>query len=135
MAQRGHKLFTLAEALALLPRLRELLTALQTERREMAEELRALEQLTSAMRANGHAAEAARREKRLGELTAAIRSGLQQMATLGVEVKDLDSGLVDFPSLREGRVVYLCWRLDEPTIAYWHELDTGFLGREPLDQG
>ncbi|HET7037015.1 MAG TPA: DUF2203 domain-containing protein [Thermomicrobiaceae bacterium] len=133
MAPRGQKLFTLEEARALLPRLRELLTALQAERREMAEELRALERLTSAMRANGHAAEAARREKRLGSLTAAIRGGLQQLAALGVEVKDVDSGLVDFPSLREGRIVYLCWRLDEPTIAYWHELDTGFLGREPLE--
>jgi hypothetical protein len=42
-------------------------------------------------------------------------------------------GIVDFPSLRDGREVYLCWRVDEPTVAYWHDLDAGFRGRQPLE--
>jgi hypothetical protein len=51
---------------------------------------------------------------------------------MGVEVKGIDEGLVDFPSERDGRVVYLCWRIGEPDILYWHEVHTGFQGRQPL---
>ena len=53
----------------------------------------------------------------------------------GVELKDYFAGLVDFPSRREGRVVYLCWRFGEPAVAYWHELEAGFAGRQKLDGG
>src|SRR5579884_816496 len=133
MPERQAKLFTVEEARALVPRLRPMLRRLQQQRRELAEEQQALEHLTAAMRGNGHANEARRREQRAGELAAGIRSGLRRITALGIEVKDLDSGLVDFPSLRDGRVVYLCWRVDEPTVAYWHELDAGFIGREPLE--
>jgi hypothetical protein len=122
-----------AEARALVPQLRQALRALQQRRGELARETEALEQLTAAMRGNGHAAEARQRELRVGDLTASIRRGLRRLARQGIEVKDLDSGLVDFPSLRDGRVVYLCWRVDEPTVAYWHELDAGFAGRRPLE--
>ena len=51
---------------------------------------------------------------------------------MGVQVKDLDVGLVDFPAWRAGRVVLLCWKLDEPGIGWWHDIETGFAGREPL---
>jgi hypothetical protein len=51
---------------------------------------------------------------------------------MGVEIKDLGTGLVDFRTERDGMVVYLCWRLGEDPIRYWHELDTGFAGRKPL---
>lgn len=53
------------------------------------------------------------------------------MKALGVELKGFD-GLCDFPSQRDGREVYLCWRLGEPEVHYWHELHTGFAGRQPL---
>jgi len=53
---------------------------------------------------------------------------------LDIEVRDLDVGLVDFLGLREGRVIYLCWSVDEPTLAYWHELNAGYRGRQPLDE-
>lgn len=63
---------------------------------------------------------------RLGELSTAIND-------LGVELKDPGQGLIDFPSMRGGRVVYLCWRLDEgPEILWWHETESGFSGRQPL---
>jgi hypothetical protein len=51
---------------------------------------------------------------------------------MGVELKDIEEGLVDFRSMRDGRIVYLCWRQGEDTIAFWHELDAGFAGRQPL---
>ena len=51
----------------------------------------------------------------------------------GIDVKDISTGLVDFPSIREGRVVFLCWRMEEETISHWHELETGFAARQPLE--
>jgi hypothetical protein len=67
-------------------------------------------------------------------LTEAIREDLDQLAEWGIELKDLSTGLVDFPAMREGRIVYLCWRLGELQVAYWHDLETGFGGRQPLDE-
>ena len=56
-----------------------------------------------------------------------------EISKLGVEIKDHVSGLIDFPSLRGGRVIYLCWQLGEnPSIEWWHEVDAGFAGRRPL---
>lgn len=129
----GMRYFTVEEARALVPRLRGLLTALQVEKRNVTEEVAALQRLTPAMRADGYAGQAIRHEMRIDRLVAAMRDKLNQIQKMGVEVKDLDVGLVDFPSLREGRVVYLCWRVDEPTVDYWHELDAGYRGRQPLD--
>ena len=57
---------------------------------------------------------------------------MEAIHALGCELKHVDQGLIDFPALREGREVYLCWRLGEPTIGWWHDLDTGFAGRQPL---
>ena len=57
---------------------------------------------------------------------------LAEINGFGCELKGLGEGLIDFPSKREGRTVYLCWKLGEERIAYWHELDTGFASREPL---
>jgi hypothetical protein len=51
---------------------------------------------------------------------------------MGCELKGIEEGLIDFPSPREGRTVYLCWKLGEDSIGSWHELDTGFAGRQPL---
>ena len=62
-----------------------------------------------------------------------LHSTLQDVNTLGCEVKDLETGLIDFPSLREGRIVYLCWRLGEDRIGHWHEVEAGFAGRKPVD--
>lgn len=56
----------------------------------------------------------------------------QELRDLGVEVKDYYTGLVDFPCLMDGREVYLCWRLGEPEVGYWHELNAGFAGRQKL---
>jgi hypothetical protein len=57
---------------------------------------------------------------------------IDELTRAGVELKGPD-GLCDFPSIRDGRVVYLCWRLGEPAVAHWHEVDAGFAGRQPLD--
>jgi hypothetical protein len=107
-----HRLFTLDEANELLPTLIPL--------------------LTPSMRSNGHGAEAADLDQRLADIATELSLGIRQVLELGVEIKDLNLGLIDFPSVRDNRIVYLCWRLGEGPIAFWHELDTGFAGRQPL---
>ena len=61
-----------------------------------------------------------------------IQRGVQRIQALGLELKDINTGLIDFLSHRNGREVYLCWRYDEPSVAHWHDLDAGFTGRQPL---
>jgi hypothetical protein len=67
-------------------------------------------------------------------LTAQLKQAIERIHATGCVVKDLDEGLVDFPSLLDGQEVYLCWKLGEERIAYWHGLEEGFAGRKPLDK-
>ena len=62
-----------------------------------------------------------------------IKQAIEQIQEIGCVLKDLDEGLVDFPALLDGNEVYLCWKLGEERIAFWHGLDEGFAGRKPLD--
>jgi hypothetical protein len=64
-----------------------------------------------------------------------LQRSVDRLHTLGVLVKDLDAGLVDFPSLRDGEEVLLCWRLGEDAVEHWHGVDEGFAGRKPLEPG
>ena len=62
-----------------------------------------------------------------------VRRAAKTIQRLGIELKDINTGLVDFLSERDGRDVYLCWRYDEPKVAFWHDLEAGFGGRQPLE--
>ena len=128
----GTKLFTVAEANALLPEIAPILIELRDLKGRLDAAKSALDRLTPMMRGNGHGAEAIALERQLADLIAQIAPALQHVAELGVDVKDFDQGLIDFPSVRDGRIVYLCWRLGEDEIAYWHDLDAGFAGRQPI---
>jgi len=66
------------------------------------------------------------------EILDAFQQAMKEIEDLGVLVKDFDIGLCDFPHKREGRVVYLCWKLDEDKVSWWHDMDAGFAGRQPL---
>lgn len=127
------RLFTLEEARSILPSVRQLVTALQEAKRALDRQMAALESLMERSGANGHG-EASQTEARKGAEVAAERLDrlIQELIDLGVEMKGIEEGLVDFPSKREGRTVYLCWRLGEEDISYWHEVDAGFAGRQPL---
>ena len=127
------QLFTVAEANALLPEIVPLLMEIRARKVELDTALAALEKLTAAMRLNGHAAEARDLEARIHEITTELAAGVEHLNDQGIEIKSLDHGLIDFPSRRDDRVIYLCWRLGEgPRIRYWHEIDSGFSGRKPL---
>ncbi len=63
----------------------------------------------------------------------ALHRALDTLAGLGVQVKDLKQGLIDFPAQRDGRAVLLCWKVDESSLEWWHELEDGLAGRRPVD--
>jgi hypothetical protein len=126
------QLFTLAEASAMLPDLRDKLRLLQRGKRELRSINETLRDISPAMRANGSGQRAHELELKAAELVSRMGAVLAEVEDLGVLVKDIDQGLVDFPALRDGRVVFLCWMVDEPEIGYWHEIDDGFRGRRAL---
>ncbi|MEX2247136.1 MAG: DUF2203 domain-containing protein [Dehalococcoidia bacterium] len=127
--------FTLEEAEAMLPRLREELTAMQACKHELDELRTALTEAAAKSSGNGHVQDEARlgeQRRRAESLVERMNDGLARINGWGVELKGMDEGLADFPSEREGRIVYLCWRLGEDRIGWWHEVDAGFAGRQPL---
>ncbi|MEJ7813310.1 MAG: DUF2203 domain-containing protein [Gemmatimonadaceae bacterium] len=71
-------------------------------------------------------------EREVHELAAEIQSYVQELDQLGIEIKDYTTGLIDFPGELAGRRVWLCWRLGEAAVEYWHELDAGYSGRQRL---
>jgi hypothetical protein len=127
--------FTPDEANALLAELRPLVGQLVDRKRRLDEAEDARRGLLARIAANGgditpsDVAEIAQRVEReagaVGELA-------EQIQAHGVQIKDLDVGLLDFPWLREDEVVLLCWRLGEEEIGYWHGMDEGYAGRKPL---
>lgn len=130
------KLFTLDQARALLPSVRVAMREMQARKAEFDQHRAALSVLAPRSAGEGeHLQAAVARHRAAAERLAEEIQGLVAgVLALGVEVKGIDQGLIDFPAEREGRVVYLCWMLDEPDIAWWHDLQTGFQGRRPLER-
>ena len=126
--------FTLEEATSLLPRLTEILTEMQEKKRRVDNVRQEIVGMTKTASGNGHlvSQDVRDRQKTAQELIEQLNKLGGHVKEMGVELKGIDEGLVDFPSEREGRTVYLCWKLGEDAITTWHELDTGFAGRQPL---
>lgn len=129
--------FSRKEAEALLPEVDRLLA----EAYKFAEMLAATEQETQAAqwkpRANGrvHVEPPAAEVHDAGRRSVArqLRQLIERIQNMGIVVRDIRSGLIDFPSLRDGRIIHLCWRRGEPLeIRWWHEVEAGFAGRQPL---
>jgi hypothetical protein len=121
--------FTVAEANALLERVEPMLRSLRGARNRLTD-AEAHEALAGAAPGNGGGDPG----RNVGEAFLELRGLLLELQELGIVVRDIDRGLIDFPAILEGREVYLCWQLDEPArIAFWHDLEAGFAGRQPLD--
>jgi len=123
-------IFTRSEANELLPRIRPLLEDLRREWvriKEFSPEIKKLRE--KAMFDAGHP-----RGVEYVESVSQLTSLISEVRGLGVVVKDLEKGLCDFPYMRQDRVVYLCWHLGEESIEYWHDVEAGFAGREPLGE-
>ena len=131
------KIFTLNEAQTVLPVVEALLRRAQaaaTLTRELEHEMQQLSHrifLSGGMHVDVTAA--ARRRARRDKAVQEAKDTLAEIDSIGVVVKDLDRGLLDFPSVLDGKTVLLCWMLGEPGIAYWHTEEEGFAGRKPLD--
>ncbi len=128
------RIFTLEEAERTLPLLRRILTDLRTEYRVWQEALGDYELLSGGVRAQDEETEelvAARRA--VTQSADRITEYLEEIEAIGCLFKGFDAGLVDFYTLREDRLVFLCWQVDESHITHWHEVDSGYAGRQPVD--
>ena len=127
--------FTPEEANAELEHVRPLVEQLVAERKEHALALEHQEELERKIRGNGGGippAELASATAEVDGLARRLAHLVDEIATHGAEVKDLDTGLIDFPALRRGETVLLCWQLGEDESEWWHTVDDGFAGRRPL---
>ena len=122
------KYFTVDEANAALPTLEPLVERLVHLYQMIADKQAHILPAMQKAGGNGGNRDASQAGLWMGEMEALIR----EIQSVGVVVKDARVGLLDFPAWREEREVYLCWRYGEQTVAYWHEVDSGFAGRHPL---
>ena len=127
--------FTLDEANAMLPWLAETFSAVMPVREDLVQEQERLLVMLRGGRGNGaisHGMEVAELQRKVDRLTQQLQRVVREITQRGIIVRDLGRWLVDFPSYREGREVYLCWVHGELAIGFWHETDTGFGNRQPL---
>ena len=122
------RFFTVAEANAVLPVVRQLISKMLVARQEVLDLQPQMWPAVEQAVSNGGS-------KTVTEATRQImiiQDVLQTLYGMGIQVKDMNTGLVDFPAQRHGRTVLLCWQYDEPAVQFWHDIDTGFAGRQRI---
>lgn len=128
------KLFTLAEAERTLPLVRRIVQDLTAEYPAWRAAVAKFELLTGGARADwGETGELLAAREAVSRHAERINRFLQELEAVGCVFKGFEAGLVDFYSLRDDRTIFLCWRLGEERITHWHEIDSGFAGRQPID--
>jgi hypothetical protein len=120
-----ERMYTVEEANAMLPDLRSSLEAIQIARQVI---LAGAQRFRPRARTNGGGAQ----RPEYWQAMSRLRKELEQLIVLGIVLRDAESGLVDFPSQRDGKPVFLCWRLGEDRVEYWHGPESGFTGRMRL---
>ncbi|HSF66177.1 MAG TPA: DUF2203 domain-containing protein [Nitrospiraceae bacterium] len=124
-----ERIFTLSEANRLIPQLNSKLTSIQQAKAVLARTKEDIKKASARAEYSGGST--------VGHLyilgLQQVSANLQAIQELGILVKDLDLGLCDFPHLRDGRVVYLCWKLGEPEVRWWHETTSGYKDRYPIE--
>ncbi len=120
-----RRLFTLEEANRSLPLVARIV-------RDIVNTHALASQLQEKLDESPAGKEAAATRARLQEVLSRLQDYVDELTAVGAALKDYDMGLIDFPSQHQGREVYLCWKLGEEQIGYWHELHTGFAGRQPV---
>ncbi|MCL6504257.1 MAG: DUF2203 domain-containing protein [Pirellulales bacterium] len=136
---QGRKVFTVEQANAALPLVRAIagdLAELARDviaRRERVKAILAMRERMGDRRSSElYDEEVALVEEELERDIRRLQEYVEELRELGVEPKGATEGLVDFPAMMDGRPVYLCWKVGEPEVLYWHEIDAGFPGRQPL---
>jgi hypothetical protein len=123
----AEKLYTVAEANALLPQLQPLLERVRETQKKLAEDKTvALVRQKAAQNGGGMPG------RHLAELTRTLEQDLRQLQEWSIVLRDPNIGLIDFMHQREGKVVFLCWKLGEGKIEWWHPIETGIAGRQRL---
>jgi hypothetical protein len=141
MSSREYKparVFTIEQANAMLPLVRAITSDLSVLARDVMERRHRLALLTAGRELKSgdpYSDELAQMEADLERDVQRLQEYVTELHELGVEAKGAVEGLVDFPCEMDGRLVYLCWKLGEPEVLYWHDLDAGFGGRQPLVAG
>jgi hypothetical protein len=133
------KTFTLSEAQTMLRVLESLLRRAQAAGLRASELEGEMQQLSYRIFLSGgmhvDVTAAARRRAERDKAAQEATDTLAEIEAIGVTVQDLDEGLLDFPCVKDGKTVMLCWKLGEDAITHWHEPEAGFAGRKPLDDG
>lgn len=132
---KNRKVFTVEQANAALPLVRAIATDLARLSRDVIERRERLSFLDRGRERDNrdlYGEELAQVEEELQRDTERLQEYVEELRELGVEPKNGPEGLLDFPAMMEGRPVYLCWKLGEPEVLHWHDLDAGFRGRQPL---
>ena len=141
MAAQEYKparLFTIEQANAMLPLVKAITSDLSALAKDVVERRHRLARLTTGRDfkpGDPYSDELAQMETELERDATRLQEYVEELRELGVEPKGAVEGLVDFPSQMDGRVVLLCWRLGENEVLYWHDLESGFAGRQPLTAG
>jgi hypothetical protein len=134
----SDRTFTLDEALTLLPILESLLRAAIGGKKVMEDVEAEMQALSHRIFLNGgthvDVVAVARRKAERAKAEQRAKDAIAEIDSIGVQVKDLDIGLLDFPCEVEGRIVLLCWKMGEQSITHWHGTDEGFAGRKPIDE-
>jgi hypothetical protein len=134
----SDRTFTLDEAQSLLPVLESLLRAAIGGKKIMEDFEGEMQSLNHRIFLNGgthvDVVAVARRKAERTKAEQRAKDALAEIDSIGVQVKDIDVGLLDFPCEVEGSVVLLCWRMGEGSITHWHSTDEGFAGRKPIDE-
>lgn len=125
--------FTVEQANRMLPLVRRIVRDIVDAHRAWARAMQAYENAATWTRADAPSAHVTALENDVRRLAAEIEGYLRELRELGVDFKGFEQGLVDFPGEREGRVVSLCWKLDEDEVSFWHEVADGYAGRQPID--
>jgi len=134
----ADRTFTLEEAQTLVPVLESLLRAAMEGKKVIQAVEAELQEVGQRVFMNGgmmlDVIGLAKRKAQRDKAVQQVKDALGEIDSAGVQVKDLDIGLLDFPCLVEDRVVLLCWKLGEPRIGFWHSTEEGFAGRKPVDE-
>jgi len=128
----AHRYYALDAANARLDELRPLLERLRQDRDAVAEAQRDLTRFRESNGSEDHAMELQDRQARIRELVKRMQQTVARIDSWGITLRDITTGLIDFPALAAGRPIWLCWRVGEDDIGWWHEINDGFGGRRAL---
>jgi hypothetical protein len=126
--------FGIDEANGLVSDVRPVLEELRDDRERVAEVQAVLQRERENNGSGEHAEQLSQREQEVRDIVRRMQLDVAQIDAWGITLRDIPSGLIDFPALANGRPIWLCWRLGEDDIEWWHETNVGFDGRQPLSE-